>query len=236
MITSGTWLVFSWIENAVSVCLWTSSSSNPEYALAVHNQLVHNESNLCFFVRVSNSLVICNCCSGAVVSLFPPFPKPPLPGCMFWCAAAVLHSWCPWHPCLPSCTEVHQHMHLVPTLISTEINQDFSPAFSWDGIWLYCETKIKSGLQSSPRVCTIESLESREVSCFILYYSIKIRFLTQLGPYVSKCRVPLIWLASPLGGLSCPPIAFHHTASPATCVINWMLCIQSLFLCFYVCC
>lgn len=41
-------------------------------------------------------------------------------------------------------------MHLVPTLVSTEINQDFSPALSWDGIRLCSETKIKSGLQSSP--------------------------------------------------------------------------------------
>lgn len=73
---------------------------------------------------------------------------PSLAGCMFRCAAAVLHPWRPWHPCLLSHMEVHQHMYLVPTLVSPEINQNFPPAFSRSRICLYSETMIRSGLES----------------------------------------------------------------------------------------
>lgn len=39
-------------------------------------------------------------------------------------------------------------MHLVPTLVSTEINQNFAPAFSRSGVRLCSESTIRSGLDS----------------------------------------------------------------------------------------
>lgn len=135
--------MFSCVENISGVCLSISSSSDPKCTLAGLSQLVRAIQNgPWFLIHVSNSHLGCNPCRSSIV---PPFT--PLCPCMFRCAAVVLHPCWPWRPWLPSCIEVHQYMHLVPTLVSTEINQNFACAFSKSRIWLCSET-IRSTLES----------------------------------------------------------------------------------------